>query len=61
MHRNFRIYDRLNFQLRMEAFNVVNHTNVQSIGTAASSAGTFGEVTGYRDPRIVQFAARFDF
>jgi len=61
IHRNFRIYDRLNFQLRAEAFNAVNHTNVNTVGTAISSSTTFGEVTGYRDARIVQFAGRFEF
>ncbi|MDE1163432.1 MAG: TonB-dependent receptor [Acidobacteriaceae bacterium] len=58
--RNFRIVNRLNFQLRGEAFNVANHVNVQSIGTTATSS-TFGQVTGYRDARILQIAGRFDF
>jgi hypothetical protein len=61
IHRTFRIYERLNFQLRMEAFNATNHTNVQTIGTSLAGGGTFGEVTGYRDARIVQFAGRFQF
>jgi hypothetical protein len=59
--RNFRIYNRLNFQFRAEAFNVANHTNVNSISTAIGSATTFGEVTGYRDARILQFAGKFTF
>jgi hypothetical protein len=58
--RNFRIYERLNFQLRGEAFNALNHTNVQSVGTAATSS-TFGEVTGFRDARIMQVAGKFTF
>ncbi|MEI9981153.1 MAG: TonB-dependent receptor [Edaphobacter sp.] len=58
--RNFRIWERLNFQFRAEAFNAANHTNVQTIGTAATS-GTFGEITGYRDARILQFAGKFTF
>ena len=58
--RNFRIYNRLTFQLRGEAFNATNHTNVQSVGTTSTSS-TFGQVTGYRDPRILQFAGRFTF
>ncbi len=61
VHRNFRIYERLNFQLRIEAFNALNHTNVQTVTTSSAGGGTFGEVTGYRDARIVQFAGRFDF
>jgi Carboxypeptidase regulatory-like domain/TonB-dependent Receptor Plug Domain len=59
--RNFRIYNRLNFQFRAEAFNVANHTNVNSVSTAIGSATTFGEVTGYRDARILQFAGKFNF
>ena len=58
--RNFRIYDRLKFQLRLESFNVANHTNVQTIGTTATST-LFGTIEGYRDPRQLQIAGRFDF
>jgi hypothetical protein len=58
--RNFRIYDRLTFQLRGEAFNVANHTNVQTIGTTATST-LFGTIEGYRDARQLQIGGRFDF
>ncbi len=58
--RNFRIWERLNFQFRAEALNATNHTNVQSVSTSSSS-GLFGQVTGYRDARIMQFAGKFTF
>ncbi len=58
--RNFRIYEGLKFQFRTEAFNVANHTNIQSLTTSATST-LFGEITGYRDARILQFGGRFDF
>jgi len=58
--RNFRIYEGLNFQFRTEALNATNHTNVNTVGSTATS-GTFGQVTGYRDARILQFAGKFTF
>lgn len=58
--RNFRIYENVFFQLRGEAFNVANHPNVATFGTSATSS-TFGEVTAYRDPRILQIAGRITF
>jgi hypothetical protein len=59
VYRNFRIWERVNFQFRAEAFNATNHTNVQTVTTAEGTF--FGEVTGYRDARIMQFAGKFTF
>jgi hypothetical protein len=58
--RNFRIWERVNFQFRAEALNATNHTNVQSVNTSDVS-GLFGQVTGYRDARIMQFGGKFTF
>jgi len=58
--RTFRIWERMDFTFRAEAYNATNHTNVNSIYTAQSSS-YFGEVSGYRDARIMQFAGRITF
>jgi len=58
--RNFRIKEGLTFQFRTEALNATNHTNVQTVNTSATSS-LFGQVTGYRDARIMQFAGKFTF
>ena len=59
--RNFRIVERLNFQLRGEGYNILNHTNWATVGTTATTASTFGQVTSTRDPRIFQVAGKFTF
>jgi Carboxypeptidase regulatory-like domain/TonB-dependent Receptor Plug Domain len=61
LFRNFKIYEGLVFQLRGEAYNVVNHTNWQGVGTTSTTASTFGQVTSTRDPRILQVAGKITF
>jgi len=58
--RSFPIYERLNFQLRMEGFNILNHPNFNGFTTALNS-GTFGNATTAADPRIFQLAGKFNF
>jgi hypothetical protein len=58
--RNFKLYRESVFQLRGEAFNVLNHTNWGTIGTGAT-VSTFGQVTATRDPRILQVAGKISF
>ncbi len=53
--------NRYRFQLRGEASNVFNHTNPSTFGSLANTSTLFGTITGYRDPRIIQLAAKFYF
>jgi len=52
---------RYRFQFRAEATNAFNHTNPNGIAVALSAPTTFGNVTSYRDPRFIQFGAKFYF
>lgn len=48
-------------QLRVEAFNVLNHTQFTGVGTVLGTPTTFGRPTGARLPREFQFGAKFYF
>jgi hypothetical protein len=65
LFRNFRIYEGVAFQVRGEAFNVINHTNFQGVCTNASGSGclpySFGQVTSTRDPRLLQVGGKLSF
>lgn len=59
--RIFPIYERLNLQLRLESFNVLNHPYFNSFGLSNPTSATFGYANGAADPRIFQAAAKFTF
>jgi hypothetical protein len=52
---------RYRFQLRGEASNVLNHTNPSTFGSTNNTSTLFGQITGYRDPRIIQLGAKMYF
>lgn len=61
MSKFFRFGESVSVQLRAEAFNVFNHTNFRNLGTARGTTSTFGTVTSFRDPRIMQFGLKVEF
>ena len=48
-------------QLRAEFFNVFNRVNLQSKRSENVASGTYGRITSAFDPRILQFALKFQF
>jgi hypothetical protein len=61
LFRNFKIPRGVNLQLRAEAFNALNHTNLGSPGVASTTSSSFGVITGARDNRIMQVAGKITF
>jgi hypothetical protein len=48
-------------EARVESFNLMNWTRYNNPQTNASAANTFGRITGAADPRIMQFALKYEF
>jgi hypothetical protein len=73
LSRLFRVTERYSLQARVDAFNVLNHTNfvgaISPAGTVTGyttldtnqSSGTFGRARAAFDPRIFQFSMKFLF
>ena len=48
-------------QFRAEAFNAFNNVNFTNPSLALTAPSTFGEFQGVMDPRVMQFALRYEF
>jgi hypothetical protein len=47
--------------LRVEAFNLLNHARFNNPGTSLSNGNTLGQITSALDPRIMQLALKLSF
>jgi hypothetical protein len=67
--KNFTLYERLHFQIRVATFNTFNHTNFTTVNTAAQfnpATGAqinakLGAFTAANDPRQMQLGIRLQF
>ena len=58
--RGFHIYRESQFQVRVEAFNLLNHA-VLTNPNVTVGGGTFGYITSFGSTRSLQFSGRFSF
>ncbi len=72
--KDITLYRELKFQIRLDAFNVINHTNFTSPNSSLSvstttnstvanfvNSSSFGQITGTQPSRRMQLSARFKF
>jgi outer membrane receptor protein involved in Fe transport len=58
--REFSMRERYRLQVRGDFFNILNHPNWNSPGLSITGA-TFGQITTFGSPRIIQMAMKFFF
>jgi len=61
LSREFRVTENQRFEIRGEAFNILNSIRPQNPATNLNTSNTFGVILSAYDPRIMQFALKYVF
>ena len=61
MSRRFQFTERFKIEFRSDFFNILNHANWNNPGTSLTSGTTFGQITTFGSPRIIQMAMKLYF
>lgn len=59
--RGFHVWRESEFQVRVEAFNLLNHPQLTTNPNATVNGGTFGYITSFGATRTLQYSGRFNF
>jgi len=59
--RGFKVYRESEFQVRVEAFNLLNNPQLTTNPNATVGGGTFGYITSFGSTRSLQFSGRINF
>jgi hypothetical protein len=59
--REVGIREKERLEFRAEAFNLLNHVQPNNPGASITTLSTFGRITTFGDPRIMQFALKYYF
>ncbi len=60
LSRNFKFKERYTLHARADFFNIMNHANWNGPSTGFTSA-TFGQITSFGGPRLIQMALKLNF
>ena len=58
LSRDFKMKERYTLQVRGDFFNIMNHANWNGPSTGLTSS-TFGQITSFSGPRLIQLALKF--
>ncbi|HZQ20040.1 MAG TPA: carboxypeptidase regulatory-like domain-containing protein [Terriglobales bacterium] len=61
IHKTFSLNEEEKLEFRAEIFNILNHTQFMNPDGDITDGASFGQVSGARDPRLIQFALRLTF
>ena len=61
LSKNIRFTETVKLQLRGEAFNIFNKTNLRGFASLNRTNSLFGVIGSVRDPRTMQFGAKISF
>lgn len=61
LSRQFKFRERYRLDFRSDFFNIMNHANWNNPGTALGTASTFGKITTFGSPRLIQLSMKLFF